>query len=309
MEGLYGHGRALAVLCEGTAPSFRGGRGTVPSSGTESGVTFPMPWECTGGRADPMDLDNQVSFCSRHPWQGCDLGRWFCPCSLHTSVLLLVPRILWRPLPQKPRGEQGIFPTGPAGDLGASVEGGKAKKHRRAGFRADLPLFRPCGSLCLYHDPRKASRCLPGPIHARRSREGSSQPWDANAQGFSAEVPDPNQGLFSCSQGLCHGTNPCPAVGVQGDRPGFPGRGRAGHAGAGARLGPVLLLGGPGGHPEVGVPLAGAHICTDVLCAHSCSPGTAGHQPKTLSLGCHRCPARPGCWGHQASSRLSHILR
>lgn len=96
------------------------------------------------------------------------------------------------------------------------MEGRKAKRHRRAGFRADLPLFRPCGSLCLYLDPRKASRCLLGPIHARHSREGSSQPWDANAQGFSAEVPDPNQGLFSCSQGLCHGADPCPAVGVQG---------------------------------------------------------------------------------------------
>lgn len=58
----------------------------------------------------------------------------------------------------------------------------------------------------------------------------------------------------------------------------------------------VLLLGGRGGHPEVGVSLAGAHICTDVLCARRClqpchSPSTAGHQPKMLSLVCHRCPA------------------
>lgn len=39
-----------------------------------------------------------------------------------------------------------------------------------------------------------------GPQPARsagHSCEGSSQPRDANAQGFSAEVPDQSQGLFS----------------------------------------------------------------------------------------------------------------
>lgn len=35
MEGLCGHSRVLAVLCEGTAPSFRGGRAMVPSLGSE----------------------------------------------------------------------------------------------------------------------------------------------------------------------------------------------------------------------------------------------------------------------------------
>lgn len=39
-----------------------------------------------------------------------------------------------------------------------------------------------------------------GPRPARsagHSCKGSSQPWDANAQGFSTEVPDQHQGLFS----------------------------------------------------------------------------------------------------------------
>lgn len=35
LEGLYSHSRVLAVLCKGTAPSFRDGRGTIPSLGSE----------------------------------------------------------------------------------------------------------------------------------------------------------------------------------------------------------------------------------------------------------------------------------
>lgn len=66
---------------------------------------------------------------------------------------------------------------------------------------------------------------------------------------------------------------------------------------------------GRGGHPEVGVPLAGAHICTDVLCAHSClQPRHRGAPAQSavpvLSL---LSPACPGCWGHRATSSQDHI--
>lgn len=45
---------------------------------------------------------------------------------------------------------------------------------------------------------------------------------------------------------------------------------------------------GRGGHPEVGVPLAGAHICTDVLCAHSCLQPRPAPAPRGISP--ERCP-------------------
>lgn len=55
------------------------------------------------------------------------------------------------------------------------------------------------------------------------SRKGSSQPWDANAQGFSAEVPEQKQGLSADFIGHARCADPCPAVWGAGRRgPGFP---------------------------------------------------------------------------------------
>lgn len=168
-----------------------------------SGVTFPMPWECREGRAEPMDLDNQIS-CSQtarlEPITHSRDVTWECGsvpasstpqscCSFLTS---------FGNFSTKASVGAGNFSNRSCWSPGASMEGRKAKKPRVAGFRADPSLLRPCGSLCLYHNPRTASRCLPALIHIGRSHQGSSQPWDANAQGFSAEVPAPNQGLFSC---------------------------------------------------------------------------------------------------------------
>lgn len=178
-------------LCFARGQLHPSGMGEAPSPHWDqscSGVTFPMPWERTEGRADPVD--NQVSFCSQTPrlepiTHSMDVT---CSCFLLTSVLLVVPHILWRLLPQKPRGEQGIFLT----SCWSQPGGREGQEAQDSWFQSrSLPVEAMWFTLPL-------SWCLPGLIHARCSREGNSQLWDANAQGFSVEVPDPNQGLFSC---------------------------------------------------------------------------------------------------------------
>lgn len=151
-----------------------------------------MPWECTEGRPDPMD--DQVLLCSQTPrlesithstdvtWAGASVPASSTPqssCSFLTSF--------------------GNFSHKNLGGIRESLTSCWSQRGGQEGQEAQDSWFQsrslPVQAMWFI---LPLSWCLPGLIHARRSREGNSPLWDANAQGFSAEVPDPNQGLFSC---------------------------------------------------------------------------------------------------------------
>lgn len=214
-----------------------------------------MPWECREGRAKPMDLDNQISRSqtarlepithSRDvTWAGGSVPASSTPqscCSFLTSFgnfshkSLSGSRELLQQILLEPWSQHG-------GQEGQEAQGSwfQSRSLPAQAVWFTLPLSQSKNSLSVFasSDPHPA---LP-------PREFTA--LGCKCPGILCRSPCSKSGTFQLLTGA---VSPCRATSSSWGR-----GGQAGSASGTAR---------PGGHPEVGVSLAGAHICTDVPCA------------------------------------------
>lgn len=153
-----------------------------------------------------MDLDDQVSFCSQTPrlepishstdvtWAGGFVPASSTPQSC-SSFLTSFGDFSHKSLGGNRESLQQIL-LEPWGQHGGQEGQGEQGSWFQSRFQSRSV---PAQAVCFTLSQSKESLSVfagpdPRPVLPRRKFTA----WDANAQGFSAEVPDPNQGLFSC---------------------------------------------------------------------------------------------------------------
>lgn len=203
---------------------------------------------------------------------------WFCPCFLHTSVLLLIPHILWKLLHKSLSGSRELLQQillEPWSQHGGQ-EGQEAQsswfQSRSLPAQAvwfTLPLSQSKNGLSVFasSDPHRA---LP-------PREFTA--LGCKCPGILCRSPCSQSGTFQLLTGA---VSPCRAASSSWDAGGQAGLPRVWQG----RMCRFCFGEGPARGSPRGrcFPGRSSHL-------HRCAVCSAGHQPKMLSLACPGCPA------------------